>query len=67
MRSNKARREVGWQPSHHEHTLKATNAWYREREPHRLAPAGARQPIALRVAGGTLRELGRAAGRLPVG
>jgi dihydroflavonol-4-reductase len=67
LRSNKARRELGWQPSHHEDTLQATIDWYREREPHRLSPVGARQPIALRVAGGTLRELGRAAGRLPVG
>jgi dihydroflavonol-4-reductase len=67
LRSNKARRDLGWQPSHHEDTLQATIDWYREREPHRLAPPGTRQPIALRVAGGTLRELGRAAGRIPVG
>ncbi len=67
LRSNKARRDLGWQPSHHEDTLQATIDWYREREPHRLSPAGARQPLALRVAGGTLRQAGRAARRLPVG
>ena len=67
LRSNKARRELGWHPSHHEDTLQATIDWYRDREPHRLAPAGARQPLGLRIAGGALRELSRAADRLPVG
>lgn len=67
LRSNKARRELGWQPSHHEDTLQATIDWYRDREPHRLAPAGARQPLGLRIAGGALRELSRAADRIPVG
>jgi dihydroflavonol-4-reductase len=67
LRSNKARRDLGWQPSHHEDTLRATIDWYREREPHRVAEAGARQPLALRVAGGALREVSRAAGRIPVG
>jgi dihydroflavonol-4-reductase len=67
LRSNKARRELGWQPSHHEDTLQATIDWYREREPHRVSAAGARQPFALRVAGGAVRELGRVARRIPVG
>lgn len=67
LRSNKARRDLGWQPSHHEDTLQATIDWYREREPHRLAPSGARQPFALRVAGGAVREVGRVADRIPVG
>lgn len=55
FRSTKARRELGWRPAHHEDTLEATIAWYREREPARLASAGARQPVPLRVAGGLLR------------
>jgi dihydroflavonol-4-reductase len=56
FRSTKARRELGWKPSHHEDTLEATIAWYREREPARLREPGARQPLALRVAGGVLRQ-----------
>src|SRR4051794_22790522 len=36
FRSTKAKRELGWKPSHHEDTLEATIAWYREREPARL-------------------------------
>ena len=51
FRSTKAKRELGWKPSHHEDTLVDTIAWYREREPGVLSPPGARQPIALRVAG----------------
>jgi dihydroflavonol-4-reductase len=56
FRSTKARRELGWKPSHHEDTLEATINWYREREPQRLRAPGARQPFALRVAGGVLRQ-----------
>jgi dihydroflavonol-4-reductase len=67
LRSNKARRELGWQPSHHEDTLQATIDWYREREPHRVSPSGARQPLALRVVGGAVREVSRAADRIPIG
>jgi dihydroflavonol-4-reductase len=63
-RSNKARRELGWRPSHHEDTLEATIAWYREREAERLAPEGARQPLALRLAGDALRRTGGALGRI---
>lgn len=51
FRSNKARRELGWKPSHHEDTLQATIDWYREREPMRLRRPGTRQPIVLRAAG----------------
>ncbi|MDX6556630.1 MAG: hypothetical protein QOD86_2825, partial [Miltoncostaeaceae bacterium] len=66
FRSNKARRELGWRPSHHEDTLQATIDWYREREPDRLSAPGARQPLALRLAGGALREgLGLAARLVP--
>lgn len=67
FRSNKARRELGWHPSHHEDTLQATVDWYREREPQRLAPVGARQPLALRLFGTALGELRGAAQRLPLG
>lgn len=63
-RSTRARRELGWRPAHHEDTLEATIAWYREREPERLAAPGARQPLALRAAGGALRRAGRIAGRV---
>ncbi|HEV3229314.1 MAG TPA: NAD-dependent epimerase/dehydratase family protein [Solirubrobacteraceae bacterium] len=55
-RSNKAKRELGWKPSHHEDTLESTIAWYREREGERLAPIGSRQPLPLRVAGFALRQ-----------
>jgi dihydroflavonol-4-reductase len=64
FRSTKARRELGWRPAHHEDTLEATIDWYREREPDKLAPHGSRQPLALRVAGGTLRQTGSLLGRL---
>jgi len=64
FRSTKARRELGWKPSHHEDTLEATIAWYREREPGRLEAPGTRQPLALRLAGGVLRQADGLAGRL---
>ena len=51
FRSTKAKRELGWAPSHHEDTLASTIEWYREREPLRLRPPGTRQPIPLRLAG----------------
>jgi len=54
----KARRELGWRPSPHEDCLEETIAWYRERDGASLAPSGARQPLALRVAGGVLRRVG---------
>ena len=50
-RSTKAKRELGWKPSHHEDTLERTIAWYRERGTTGLARPGTGQPIALRVAG----------------
>jgi dihydroflavonol-4-reductase len=56
FRSNKAKRELGYKPSHHEDTLEATVAWYREREPDGVRPPGTRQPLALRVAGFGLRR-----------
>ena len=63
-RSTKAKRELGWKPSHHEDTLVSTIAWYRERDAGELAPPGSSQPVALRVAGRGLREVTALAGRL---
>lgn len=63
-RSTKAKRELGWKPAHHEDTLEATIDWYREREPSRVAAPGTRQPIALRVGGGALRQAAGLAGKL---
>lgn len=64
FRSNKARRELGWKPSHHEDTLQATIDWYREREPMRLRRPGTRQPIVLRAAGFGVRTTTGLVGRL---
>jgi dihydroflavonol-4-reductase len=62
--SAKAKRELGYDPGHHEDPLASTIEWYRRHEPS-LAPPGARQALPLRVAGfalqqagGALRELG---------
>ncbi len=55
-RSTKAKRVLGWSPSPHEECLEQTIAWYREREPLQVRPAGTRQPLALRVAGAALRR-----------
>lgn len=63
-RSTKAKRELGWKPGHHEDTLEATVAWYREREGSRLARAGARQPFPLRLAGFGARQVGGVIGRV---
>jgi dihydroflavonol-4-reductase len=57
--SAKARRELGYEPSHHEDTLVSTIEWYREHEP-RLVASGARQPLALRLTGFALRQTGGA-------
>jgi len=64
FRSTKARRELGWKPSHHEDTLQTTIDWYREREPERLREPGARQPLALRLAGGAVKQADSLAARL---
>jgi dihydroflavonol-4-reductase len=58
FRSTKARRELGWRPSHHEDTLQTTIDWYREQQPARLKAPGTRQPFALRAAGLGLRTAG---------
>ncbi len=64
FRSTKAKRELGWSPAHHEDTLVTTIDWYRSREPSRLKPPGARQPLAFRLAGFGMRAAGGVAGRL---
>jgi dihydroflavonol-4-reductase len=66
-RSNKAKRELGWKPSHHEDTLEATIAWYREREGDRIAAPGSRQPIAWRAVGLAGRLVSRAGQALGAG
>jgi dihydroflavonol-4-reductase len=63
FRSTKARRELGWRPSHHEDTLQATIDWYREREPMRLRRPGTRQPLVLRAAGFGVRTTTGLVGR----
>lgn len=57
FRSTKAKRELGWKPSHHEDTLETTVEWYREREARILSPPGTRQPFALRAAGFGVRRV----------
>jgi hypothetical protein len=64
FRNTKAKRELGWSTSPHEDCLEATIAWYRERDGDRLAPPGARQPLALRLAGGAVRQAGALAARV---
>jgi dihydroflavonol-4-reductase len=56
--NRKARRQLGWRTSPHEDCLEETIAWYRGRDDDRLAPAGARQPLALRLAGDAIRRTG---------
>lgn len=57
FRSTKARRELGWRPSHHEDTLERTIAWYRERGARGLARPGTGQPLAFRAAGFAVRRV----------
>jgi len=64
FRNTKAKRDLGWTTSPHEDCLEDTIAWYRERDGDRLAPPGTRQPIALRLAGGALRQVGALAARI---
>ena len=63
-RSTKAKRELGWAPSHHEDTLERTVAWYHDRGAARLSPRGTRQPLALRVAGFGVRRANDVVDRL---
>ena len=55
-RSTKAKRELGWKPSHHEDTLERTVAWYRDGPARGLVRAGTGQPLALRLAGFAMRR-----------
>ena len=64
FRSTKAKRELGWVPSHHEDTLERTVAWYRDRGVSGLARAGTSQPLPLRVAGFAMRRADAVADRL---
>ncbi len=63
-RSTKAKRELGWKPSHHEDTLVDTIEWYRSREGERMRPPGTRQPTMLRLTGFGLRQAGGLVGAL---
>ncbi|HMS61989.1 MAG TPA: NAD-dependent epimerase/dehydratase family protein [Solirubrobacteraceae bacterium] len=63
-RSTKAKRELGWKPSHHEDTLVDTIDWYRSREGDRMEPPGTRQPAMLRLTGFGLRQAGGVLGAL---
>ena len=55
FRSTKAKKELGFKPSHHEDTLVSTIDWYREREADHMRSSGTRQPAGLRLAGSALR------------
>ncbi|HEY3830486.1 MAG TPA: NAD-dependent epimerase/dehydratase family protein [Solirubrobacteraceae bacterium] len=57
--SAKAKRELGYDPGHHEDPLASTIAWYRAHDA-RLPAAGARQALPLRLAGFALRQSGGA-------
>jgi dihydroflavonol-4-reductase len=63
-RSTKAKRELGWKPSHHEDTLERTIAWYRDRGTAGLARPGTGQPLALRAAGFAVRQAASAVERV---
>ena len=63
-RSTKAKRELGWKPSHHEDTLERTVAWYRDRGTAGLAKPGTGQPLALRLAGFAVRQADAVVDRL---
>ncbi len=57
-RAGKARRDLGWTARPHEETVEETVEWYAEREAERLARAGTRQPLGLRIAGGVAGRMG---------
>ena len=56
--NRRARHELGWVPSPHEDCLEETIAYYRERAGEGLADPGSGQPLALRLAGASLRRFG---------
>ena len=55
--SAKAKRELGYDPGHHEDPLASTIEWFRAHED-RLAPPGTHQALPLRLAGFALRQAG---------
>ncbi len=55
--SAKAKRELGYRTAPHEDALEATVRWYRERDRGELAPAGARQPLAIRAVAGIVNRV----------
>jgi dihydroflavonol-4-reductase len=61
-RSTRAKRELGWTQTPHEDTLERTVAWWREYAGDRLKQPGSRQPLPLRLAGGTLKRVEAVAG-----
>jgi dihydroflavonol-4-reductase len=63
-RSTKAKRELGWKPSHHEDTLESTIAWYRDRGARGLVRPGTEQPLPFRLAGFALRRVDAVADRI---
>jgi dihydroflavonol-4-reductase len=66
-RNAKAKRELGFQPSHHEDTIEDTVEWYLEREADRLARSRRTQPVQwkmLAAALGAAEGAGGAARRL---
>jgi dihydroflavonol-4-reductase len=63
FRSTKAKRELGWRPSHHEDTLERTIAWYRDQGARGLVRPGTGQPLALRAAGFAMRRADAVADR----
>lgn len=55
-RSTKAKRELGWKPSHHEQALIETIEWFRQHEPDAVGAPGTRQPLPLRLVGDSMRR-----------
>ena len=62
-RSTKAKRELGWKPGAHEDTVEATVDWWRQRLGGRVW-AGGSAGLPWRLAGTTLRTLGRVGHRV---
>lgn len=56
--SRRAQRALGWSTAAHENCLEETIDFYRRLDG-RLPPPGSRQALALRLAGGALRRVGR--------
>jgi dihydroflavonol-4-reductase len=63
-RSTKARRELGWTTRHHEDTVEATVAWWRERLGPERVGEHVRQPIQLRLVGAAVRRVADVGNRI---